>query len=171
MLTHLRTLGHCFNPVSFYYCHAPDGTLRAVVAEVTSTPWAQRHAYVLEAGARPVHVGAFAKRLHVSPFMGMDVDYVFAVTTPAKSLVAHMTTSERREPDEKPYFDATLTLERRPWSASAIRWQLMRHPLMTLKVIGAIHFEALRLWLKGIPGHPHPRDGGSRRTSRQEANT
>jgi DUF1365 family protein len=83
VLTQMRTLGHCFNPVSFYYCHDADGVLEAIVAEVTSTPWAQRHAYVLPAGDGPVVHGSFDKRLHVSPFMGLDQRYEWHATRPA----------------------------------------------------------------------------------------
>jgi DUF1365 family protein len=64
LLTHLRTFGHCFNPVSFYYCFTPQEQLDAVVAEVTSTPWGERHAYVLErSGEGPVLAASFAKAL------------------------------------------------------------------------------------------------------------
>jgi DUF1365 family protein len=82
-----------------------------------------------------------------------------------------MTTTRRAEAGDDPYFDATLTLERRPWTAAAIRAQLMRHPLMTAKVISAIHVEACRLWLKGVPNYPHPNNTRGRSRSRQEANT
>ena len=79
LLTQLRSFGHCFNPVSFYYCFDAGGErVQAVVAEVTNTPWGERHAYVIET-AQPRHVAVLAgeldKALHVSPFMGMDHRY------------------------------------------------------------------------------------------------
>ena len=72
LLTHLRSFGHCFNPVSFYYCFDAGERLQAVVAEVTNTPWGERHAYVLGGAATARWPSAFDKELHVSPFMGMD---------------------------------------------------------------------------------------------------
>ena len=95
LLTNLRYFGHCFNPVSFYYCFAADGErVEAVVAEVTNTPWGERHAYVLEPAAdRPpgaVLRGHFAKEFHVSPFMGMDHTYSWSMTEPGEQLVVHI---------------------------------------------------------------------------------
>ena len=153
VLTQLRTFGHCFNPVSFYYCHAADDTLRAVVAEVTSTPWAQRHAYVLEAGAGPVHVGTFAKSLHVSPFMGMDQHYVWRTTAPA---AAHPTLSvhiETREAGARA-FDATLALRRRPLTRRTLARAVLRHPAATLRVQALIYGHAAALAAKRVPIHP-----------------
>ena len=99
LLTHLRSFGHCFNPVSFYYCFAPDGeTLEAVVAEVTNTPWGERHAYVLPAS------GDMDKALHVSPFMPMDQRYTCRAPAPGETLSVHI---ESRQ-DGRLAFDATL---------------------------------------------------------------
>ena len=105
LLTQLRTLGHCFNPVSFYYCFDGDEHLRAVVAEVTNTPWGERHAYVLDA-RRSEH----DKAMRVSPFMGMDQRYTISLAPPGPTLSVHI---ESREDDDKA-FDATLNLRRRP---------------------------------------------------------
>jgi DUF1365 family protein len=170
LLTHLRYLGHNFNPISFYYCCDRSRQVRLVMAEVHNT-FGELCTYWIPAVDERRFGVRTAKTMHVSPFMTMDVDYEFAVTAPAQSLVAHMTTTRQRETGAEPYFDATLTLERRPWTAVSIRRQLLRHPLMTAKVIGAIHFEALRLWLKGVPNHPHPGRATGHRSSRQEANT
>jgi DUF1365 family protein len=153
LLTQLRTLGHCFNPASFYYCHRADGTLHSVVAEVTSTPWAQRHAYVLPAGggeARVVH-GDFAKRLHVSPFMPMDQHYTWSSTRPDATNPMLSVHIESREGGERA-FDATLRLERKPLTRRAIS----RHPAATLRVLALIYAHALVLALKRVPVHAHP---------------
>ena len=97
MLTHLRTFGHCFNPVSFYYCFAADGErLEAVVAEVTNTPWGERHAYVLARRTRPVLRGGFDKALHVSPFMGMDQRYAWRAPAPGATLSVHIESQRGR---------------------------------------------------------------------------
>jgi uncharacterized protein len=157
LLTHLRYAGYIFNPVSFYYCFASDGTtLESVVAEITNTPWGERHAYVLPVRRAERHAGcwrwSFDKSFHVSPFMPMDCHYAWSFDTPREELSVHMAVrhAARRT------FDAALTLRRRPLDAAALRDVLMRYPLMTFKVIGAIHWQALRLWLKRSPVHDHP---------------
>ncbi|MEZ5315883.1 MAG: DUF1365 domain-containing protein [Vicinamibacterales bacterium] len=171
LLTHLRYLGYAFNPISFYFCHDRDGTLRAVMGEVHNT-FGGLCTYWLPVTDRTMTPRGVRLRtpkvMHVSPFMGMDVDYEFIVGAPGPSMVAHMNTIERAESGDRPYFDATLTLERRPWTAAAIRRALARHPWMTAKVIGAIHWEALRLWAKRLPAYPHPDRDPERRTRHQE---
>jgi DUF1365 family protein len=92
-----------------------------------------------------------AKTLYVSPFMTSDADYEFVLTPPADELVAHINVQPGNGGRRVPLFDATLTLRRRPWTAGSLRAALVRHPLMTAKVMGAIHWEALRLRLKGLP--------------------
>ena len=166
MLAHLRYLGFCFNPVTFYYCFDPDGeTLRAVVAEVTNTPWNERHTYVLTADTdRPPLGGSFPKQFHVSPFFDMDHEYHCRFTTPADRLAVHM----QNRVDGKRVFDATLRLERRPLRSSELARVLCRHPFMTGTVVAAIYWQAVRLWRKRMPFFPHPkyRSQGSRVESR-----
>lgn len=160
LLTHLRYFGHSFNPVSFYYCFEADGTtLDVVVAEITNTPWKERHAYVLPV-ATAEHRGAafswqFAKTFHVSPFIGMDRDYAWRLSTPQQRLLIHMNVLDRAAGAPRE-FDATLTLERQPVSAMNLARVLLRFPLMTTQIVGAIHWHALRLWLKRNPVHDHP---------------
>lgn len=157
MLAHLRYAGYVFNPVSFYYCHAADGiTLDCILAEITNTPWKERHAYVLprdtaERRGRALH-WRFDKSFHVSPFMAMRRHYAWSFVPPGDDLRVHMDVhdGEHRE------FDATLALRRRPLDAAGLRRILWRYPLMTAQVIGAIHWQALRLWLKRTPVHDHP---------------
>jgi uncharacterized protein len=153
VLTQLRAFGHCFNPVSFYYCHRPDGTLHSVVAEVTNTPWGERSSYVLLAdGAGPVEHGAFTKALHVSPFMPMDQHYVWSTTRPGPGnpmLSVHIASAGN---DDDKAFDATLKLRRRPLSRRA----LARHAASTLKVLPLIYAHALVLAVRRVPVHPHP---------------
>ena len=156
LLTNLRFLGYCFNPVSFFYCFDNAWALRRVLAEVNNT-FGGSHTYWLrpDADARTFRSTA-AKSLYVSPFMPVDLEYHFALTPPAHSLVAHMDT--RR--DGCVTFDATLALERRPWTAAAIARQLLRQPAMTASVIAAIHWQALQLWLKGTPHVPRTTRNG-----------
>ncbi len=155
LLTNLRSLGHCFNPVSFYYCFEPDGRrLAAVLAEVTNTPWGERHAYLLpQRVQRPVVHGRSAKALHVSPFMGMTQHYDWSVATPGRSLSVHIENDE----DGRKAFDATLSLTRRPLTPRSLAVTTARYPFATLRVLALIYAHAARLKLKGVPVHPHPR--------------
>jgi DUF1365 family protein len=90
--------------------------------------------------------------MHVSPFMPMELDYDFILTPPNERLIAHMNTMEGGTIN----FDATLTLNRRDWSASTLRGALLAHPWMTAKVITAIHWQALKLFLRKAPVFTHP---------------
>ncbi len=153
ILTHLRTLGHHFNPVSFFYCHERDGSLGAVVAEVTSTPWGERHAYVLPRGdAEQVLTGGMDKAMHVSPFMGMDQRYVWRATDPGPTLSVNI---ESREGAER-VFDATLKLERVPLTRRTLARSTARYPAATLRVLALIYSHAVVLKLKGVPVHRRP---------------
>ncbi len=168
LLTHARYAGFVFNPVSFYYCYAVDGvTLECIVAEITNTPWKERHTYVLDVGTAAPHGRAlhwtFAKRFHVSPFIGMARDYGWRFTAPGEDLYVHMDVF--RECGERE-FDATLHLRRRTLDAASLRRVLWRYPLMTATVVGAIHWQALRLWCKRVPVHDHPTNAISFRGSR-----
>lgn len=162
LLTHLRYFGYVFNPVSFYYCYEADGeTLACIVAEITNTPWRERHAYVLpvkqaQAAGRILR-WRFDKDFHVSPFMPMARTYDWRFTPPGENLHVHMKVM-RGDAEE---FGASLSLERRPLTGASLARVLWRYPLMTAQVVGAIHWQALRLWLKRNPVHDHPRHRGT----------
>jgi len=156
MLAHLRSLGHCFNPVAFYWCFAPDGErVEAVVAEVTNTPWGERHAYVAPGGGNDRHVVAslHEKALHVSPFMAMEQRYAWRVGTPGERLGVAI---ENRDAAGALVFDAHLMLRRRPFARATLLRMLARHPAMTPRLLAGIYGHALRLRLKGARWHPHP---------------
>lgn len=157
LLTHLRYFGYCFNPVSFYYCFdAGDDRVEFIVAEVGNTPWGERHVYVLGAGDDGAPVTgrrlAVRKDFHVSPFMPMDIDYEWHFGMPARELSVHMRNLRRGEL----LFDATLRLARKPVDTWSLAATLVRFPMMTARVVGAIYFQALRLWLKRVPLFDHP---------------
>ncbi len=153
LLTHLRYAGYVFNPISIYYCSDGDGGLRCVLADVRNTYGGRRSYWLDPSDAVTTRFRAFAdKTLYVSPFMEMEMQYEFLLTLPGPQLVVHMNVS-RHGSGEK-VFDATLDLERRPWTAGAIRRTLLEYPLMTAKVIGGIYVEALRLRVKGLPEIP-----------------
>ena len=144
LLTNLRTLGHCFNPVSFFYLYEPDGeTVGAVVAEVTNTPWGERTTYVLprEDGER-VLAGGMEKAMRVSPFFGMDQSYVWRASQPGSTLSVHIENVE----GGRRVFDATLNLRRAPLTRRA----LLRQRGATLRVMALIYGHAVILRLKGV---------------------
>jgi DUF1365 family protein len=155
LLTQLRAFGLCFNPVSFYYCFDPRGDrLECVLAEVTNTPWGERHSYLLadRAPGSAVVRGAFDKELHVSPFMAMDHVYDAAATTPGPTLSVHIA-SQR---DGQLAFDATLLMRRRPFSRVTVARMTARYPMATARVLALIYGHAFGLKLAGARVHPHP---------------
>lgn len=157
MLTHLRTWGTCFNPVTMYYCFDDAGQrVEAIVAEITNTPWNERHAYVLDARGAGSSGGStrfkFDKEFHVSPFMPMRQRLDWRFGTPGARLGVHM----RNEEPGGRVFDATLALHRKEISRASLSAALVRYPWNTARVVARIHAEALRLWIKRTPVHPHP---------------
>lgn len=158
LLTNLRYLGHSFNPVSFYYCFDPGGErVRFVLAEVSNTPWGERHAYLLGGaeGESRVIRGRLAKAFHVSPLMGMDHTYDWRTTEPGDNLIVHIDSSSAGRSS----FDATLTLHRNELTPAAARRVLWRYPALSAQVVARIYWQSARLKLKGAPYHPHPERG------------
>ena len=167
MLANLRYYGFVMNPIVCYYCFNDAGDkLEAVVAEVTNTPWKERHIYVLdmrnESASSPV---LFDKEMHVSPFQPMDMVYRWKGQTPNKKLLMHFDMFSKGTLNEQGdmatdkgsiVFDATLAMQRRAMTASNMRKVIISYPWMTMKVLLAIYWQALKLWLKGIAfiGHP-----------------
>jgi DUF1365 family protein len=154
VLTQLRSFGMCFNPVSFYYCFSEDERLRAVVAEVTNTPWGERHRYVLHAtGDESVVHGGFDKAMHVSPFMGMDQRYAWRLAAPGQTLSVQI---ENRDGEGTVAFDATLAMRRHALTPRSARALTRRYPFASLRVLALIYGHAVGLKLAGVPVHRHP---------------
>ena len=158
LLTHLRYFGFCFNPVSFYYCYdSADERVETIVAEITNTPWQERHSYILtptaDIGSPSHHRFRFDKDFHVSPFFPMDLSYDWRFGEPEERLNIHMELVK----DGDKVFDATLNLERTPMNAKSMAWALLRFPFMTAQVSAAIYIHAGLLKLKGIPFYDHPK--------------
>jgi DUF1365 family protein len=162
LLTHLRYFGYSFNPVSFYYVFDASGAhVETIVAEITNTPWKERHAYVLplsEATRASTRAWQFSfeKQFHVSPFMPMEQHYEWAFGAPGAGLHVHMENFERHGAGDAPLFDATLNLRREPMTAINLAGVLARFPLIPLRVCALIYWQALKLWLKRAPFHAHP---------------
>ncbi len=165
VLTHLRFLGFNFNSVTFYFC-SDDTGLRFIVAEITNTPWGEQHLYVLDCErcqqqTPDFYQFEFSKQFHISPFITMDMTYRWGFKLERDGIRIHMV--NLREDGSK-IFDATFTSTRTPLSKAAMRWIPLRRPWQPLKMIAAIYWQALRLWLKRIPfvEHPHNKTTGDR---------
>jgi DUF1365 family protein len=163
LLTHLRFFGFSFNPVTFYYVYdASDSRVETIVAEITNTPWKERHAYVLpvtDARRRGRHAWrySFDKKFHVSPFLPMDMRYEWSFGAPGDGLHVHMENYSSQDGLPRgAAFDATLALTRTPMTTGSLARALLRFPLITLQVVALIHWQALKLlWIRA-PFHTHP---------------
>jgi uncharacterized protein len=156
MLTHLRYLGHNFNPATFYYCYDPSGSrVETVVVEVHNTPWGEVHCYVVDErdniGSREQKRYRLKKDFTVSPFMPMDLDYEWTFTEPGTTVNVHMEDFDK----EGRIFEAELTAERREITGGSLARMLLKYPVVTLKVIIGIYWQAFRIWRKGVPFYGH----------------
>ncbi len=156
LLTHIRYFGYAFNPVSFYYCYKNDGVLDCIVAEITNTPWDERHAYVLpikdEEPDSKMHTFRFKKDFHVSPFLDMDYEYEWRFGDPEERLLVHM--KNHRGPEVA--FNATLSMNREPITRGNLSKVLIDFPWMTASVVFKIYWQAFLLWLRKATFFTHP---------------
>jgi len=157
LLTQLRTFGCYFSPLNLFFCYGADGSgLQAVVAEVQNTPWLQRHCYVLwqgnQVGTGPEAEYRHPKAFHVSPFMGMDVDYQWRLLVPAERLLIGIVNTQGNET----LFRASMALRRVPLSRRTQSTMQWRYPFMTARITAAIYLQAFSLWRKKCPFYPHP---------------
>ena len=155
LLTMPRVLGFAFNPISVWYVHHRSGALAALLYEVNNT-FGERHEYLLPVASGAAQACAIRqsipKAFHVSPFMGMDMRYDFRVMPPGLKLAIGITGSDAGGP----LIAAVHTATRRPLTDAALARVFVTHPLLTVKVVGGILWEAARLWIKRVPVHDHP---------------
>ncbi|MDM0111149.1 DUF1365 domain-containing protein [Variovorax sp. J22R133] len=158
LLTMPRILGYAFNPISVYFCHRLDGDLQAIVYEVNNT-FGERHSYFIAVDADACRdatiMQSCAKSLHVSPFLGLDMRYGFRIDAP-RADTPHLAIAVSASDSHGGVLIARFDAQRKPLSDAALAGAFFSHPLLTLKVIVAIHWEALRLWIKGVPLHSRP---------------
>jgi uncharacterized protein len=157
ILANLRYFGFIMNPLVVYYCFATDRQgeekLQFIVAEVTNTPWREKHAYVLQCNPHlPEQRINFEKTLHVSPFNTMDMHYRWRSNDPGRNLFLQLSSIQEGEK----IFEAHLALRRQEITARSLRSTILSYPAMTLKVCAAIYWQALKLYLKGIKFVSHP---------------
>ncbi|CBS90796.1 DUF1365 domain-containing protein [Azospirillum lipoferum] len=152
-----RVLGFVFNPLCLWFCHRPDGTLAAIIHEVSNT-FGQRHAYLIpaERGADGLVRQSCDKRFYVSPFMDMETAYHFRIRPPSGEQGEPLAVAIRQTDAAGPVLHASLALRRVELTDGAILRAWARHPLMTAKVVAGIHWEALHLWRKGLAIRPRP---------------
>ncbi len=151
VLCYPRLFGYVFNPLSVWFCYTRDERLAAIVYEVHNT-YDERHAYVLRVGNDETVVRQrAAKDFYVSPFLSMDCTYNFKIRPPRDDVMVAINETEAGEP----ILTATFSGIRKPFTDAALLGVLLRHPLMTVKIIAAIHYEALRLMWKGVARHAH----------------
>jgi len=171
LLTHCRYFGFGFNPVSFYYCYdKTDKYIENIIAEVNNTPWGEQYCYVLsEADNISGQDSTTARKqykpvkdFHVSPFMPMNIDYDWRFNQPDQRLAVHM----QNFIDADKLFDATLDFEYRPINSANMARVLIQYPIVTMKVVVGIYYEALRLLLKRIPFYDHPETTGKSASTR-----
>lgn len=150
-----RVLGRVFNPLSIWFCHHADGRLLAILYEVRNT-FGEAHSYLLPVETAPAPGAVIAqqcdKGFYVSPFIGPQATYRFRLRLPGETLTLVI----RELVPEGPQLIASLTGRRRALTSGALLAALARFPLLTLQVLGAIHWQALRLWLKGARFHRRP---------------
>ncbi|WP_269713302.1 DUF1365 domain-containing protein [Caulobacter sp. NIBR2454] len=147
LLTMPRILGYGFNPLSLYFCHRPDGALAAIIYEVSNT-FGERHSYLIatpEPDDGTVRQSA-PKRFYVSPFMDMDLNYAFAVQPPGEGASVSIAVSDKTGP----MLTASFVGARRPLTDKELLKAWLTHPLLTFKVMAGIHWEALKIWRKGV---------------------
>ena len=155
ILTHLRYFGYCFNPVTFYYCYNKNDTkVQMIMAEVTNTPWNERYTYFIDSKKNNNFLEHLDKKFHVSPFWEMDHQYEWYFTSPNEKIFVNMKNFKSKQK----VFDATLDLNQRiEMNFYNLLFHTLTYPFLTLMVYLRIHYQALKLWLRGVKYVDHPK--------------
>jgi DUF1365 family protein len=150
---HLRYFGLYFSPVNFYYLYDEQGTWRYLLAEVSNTPWNERHYYALPADSGQSEENwQHDKAFHVSPFNPVDQVYKWKLKPLGEKLHVHLECHKQYQA-----FDATMAMKQTPFSSRNLAWLLVKTPIQTVKVMWGIYWHALKLWIKGAPFYSHPK--------------
>ena len=154
----VRCFGIYFSPVNFYFLYQGENACY-MLAEVRNTPWNEKHCYLVDINApKPSK-----KEFHVSPFMGMDMNYHWRINPPRLSPRIKQVSADEKMMvhienwNGEKLFDATLTLKHQAFSSQAVRGTLIQWPLMTTSILKGIYWQALKLFIKAIPFHGHPK--------------
>lgn len=166
LLAFPRVLGYVFDPISVWYCYGPDDELRAVIHEVRNT-FGDKHMYVVPITTPADMRHRFDKHLHVSPFNPMNQRYEFTVNDPAERIAIGISQSDA----DGLMFRAGLSLTRLPLTDGNLLRLFFTHPLVTFKAVGAIHWQALLLWVKGARFHKRPEPSTPNVTTVQKEST
>ena len=160
LLCYPRILGFVFNPLSVYYCYDVSERLGVILYEVSNT-FGERHTYLIRVPDQAKVVRQHAtKAFYVSPFMPMSADYQFRMVPPDSRVAVCI----RQTENQQSLLHATFTGERRQLNDKALLSVFVKYPLMTLKVIVGIHWEALQLWRKGVKLQPRVATENNRMT-------
>ncbi|WP_237485543.1 DUF1365 domain-containing protein [Vibrio hippocampi] len=150
---HLRYLGIYFSPVNFYYLYDDNDQWRYLLAEVSNTPWNERHYYAISAQQGNNHQNwTHDKAFHVSPFNPLSQQYQWRLKPLTQRVFVYLACHQ-----EEKVFDATLALKARAFTSTNLVKLLLATPVMAVKVVAGIYWHALKLWLKKVPIYDHPK--------------
>lgn len=157
LLTQPRSWGLSFNPVSFYYCYDPHNTLRAILCEVSNTPWRERYHYLMRTETTGIHQFTVAKSFHVSPFLPRNVQHRMRFNLQTERLTVYMSDHQNHEK----IFDAALSLQKSELNRSNLHRHIRQYPWMSAKTLFGIYWQALRMVVKSFKFFPHTQAQGN----------